>query len=722
MNRILISAVALFISFGLHAQTKEKGATPKKNLTLEEAVLGQFRQFAPESINGLSWIPGSDRYAFVKDTTLMNDAVGKSLPTPLFTLGQLNKALRQAGVDAVKAFPSFNWLTATILHASGTAGGKNVEYTFDYASKTVSIACTYTQEGDNVDYNNAHGVAYTKENNLFVSENGTEVQVTANKRGVVSGQSISRNEYGIGKGTFWSPNGSRLAFYEKDESQVTEYPLINYNVIPAQVKNIHYPMNGDASEVVRVGIYDVKTNGIVYLKLNGGVENDQYYATNLAWTPDGNAVLVAEMDRKTTRMQLNMYSVTTGELMQTLITESDDRWVEPDQAPYFVSNTAFLWYSWRNGFHNYFLYDLTGKLLAETNAKFELLEILGMDGMKKNIYFSGTGANATELHAYQASLSDLKLIPLTKTPGTHHVQVAASGKFFIDTYNAMNVPNEVAVYDAKKGTSVKNLLTSADKLAGYNIGSTELFTIQASNGTPLYCRLIKPSNFDPEKKYPVVVYVYNGPHVQLVTNSYLGGASLWMNYLAEQGYLVFTVDGQGSAHRGKEFEQIIHRQLGTQEMKDQLAGVEWLKKQSFVDANRMAVHGWSFGGFMTTSLMVHHPGVFKVGVAGGPVIDWRMYEVMYGERYMDTPTENPEGFKNNDCSVYVSNLNGKLLMIHGADDDVVVMQHNMKFLKACVDKRVPVDFFVYPGHQHNVRGKDRVHLMNKIITYITDNL
>jgi dipeptidyl-peptidase-4 len=238
----------------------------------------------------------------------------------------------------------------------------------------------------------------------------------------------------------------------------------------------------------------------------------------------------------------------------------------------------------------------------------------------------------------------------------------------------------------------------------------------------LYCRLIKPSNFDPEKLYPVVVYVYNGPHVQLISNSYLGGSSLWMNYLAEQGYLVFTVDGQGSAHRGKEFEQIIHRQLGTQEMADQLAGVEWLKKQSYVNPARMAVHGWSFGGFMTTSLMLRAPGTFKVGVAGGPVIDWRLYEVMYTERYMDTPQENVEGFDANNCTKHVDKLQGKLLMIHGADDNVVVLQHNMRFLKACVDKKVPVDFFVYPGHEHNVRGKDRVHLMNKIITYITDNL
>ena len=364
---------------------------------------------------------------------------------------------------------------------------------------------------------------------------------------------------------------------------------------------------------------------------------------------------------------------------------------------------------------------MAGNLTAQTNANFELISILRLSDDKKTIFFEGTGTSATERHLYSAPTSTLKLTALTNEAGTHACKVSSTGKFFIDQFSSLTVPNRVSVVPCGKGMP-NVLLKSEDKLKNYNIGTTEIFTINANNGTPLYCRLIKPSNFDPEKLYPVVVYVYNGPHVQLIPNSYLGGSSLWMNYLAEQGYLVFTVDGQGSAHRGKEFEQVIHRQLGTQEMADQLTGVEWLKKQSYVDPARMAVHGWSFGGFMTTSLMLRAPGTFKVGVAGGPVIDWRLYEVMYTERYMDTPQENAEGFDANNCTKHADKLQGKLLMIHGADDNVVVLQHNMRFLKACVDKKVPVDFFVYPGHEHNVRGKDRVHLMNKIITYITDNL
>jgi dipeptidyl-peptidase-4 len=598
---------------------------------------------------------------------------------------------------------------------------KTVEVTFNLKSKRAVPVKAYDADAENIDYYSNGNVAFTKGNNLFVKISAEEKQITFNVEGIVSGQSISRNEYGIAKGTFWSKEGNRLAFYQKDESNVSQYPLINYNTTPASVNNIRYPMAGDPSEKISVGVYDVKSGKTVFLQLNNGIQNDTYYATNLSWSPDENFILIAEMNRATTTCSMNVYSATTGEFIRTIFTETDSRWVEPDQAPYFLSSTTFLWYTWKNGFHNYYLYDLTGNLTAQTNANFELLSIVGTTEDKKTIFFEGTGANATERHLYSAPTSTLKLTALTNEAGTHSTKVSSSGKFFIDQFSSLAVPNRVSISTCGKGPSTI-LLKSEDKLKKYNFGTTEIFTINANNGIPLYCRLIKPSNFDPEKQYPVVVYVYNGPHVQLITNSYLGGSSLWMNYLAEQGYLVFTLDGQGSAHRGKEFEQIIHRQLGTQEMADQLAGVEWLKKQSYVDPTRMAVHGWSFGGFMTTSLMLRAPGTFKVGVAGGPVIDWRLYEVMYTERYMDTPQENAEGFDTNNCTKQVDKLQGKLLMIHGADDNVVVLQHNMRFLKACVDKKIPIDFFVYPGHEHNVRGKDRVHLMNKIITYITDNL
>ena len=234
--------------------------------------------------------------------------------------------------------------------------------------------------------------------------------------------------------------------------------------------------------------------------------------------------------------------------------------------------------------------------------------------------------------------------------------------------------------------------------------------------------MIKPINFDPKKKYPVLVYVYGGPHAQLVKNSWLGGAGLWLNYMAQQGYLIWTLDNRGSANRGFEFENSIFRNLGTLELEDQMQGINYLKSLDYVDVDRIGVDGWSYGGFMTISLMLKNPGVFKAGCAGGPVIDWKWYEVMYGERYMDTPQDNPEGYKNACLLNHVKDFEGRLLIIHGTMDPTVVWQNSLSFLQKCVDEDKLVDYFVYPGHGHNVGGMDRVHLWKKIEQYFNDNL
>ena len=278
------------------------------------------------------------------------------------------------------------------------------------------------------------------------------------------------------------------------------------------------------------------------------------------------------------------------------------------------------------------------------------------------------------------------------------------------------------------GKIIKILIDSPNPLAEYDRPTIRPVTLfvkpnaENKQTTLLRGNLILPTHFDSTKKYPVIVYLYNGPHVQLVKNAFPASGNLWYEYLAQHGYIVWVMDGRGSSNRGLKFEQATFRHLGTVEMEDQLRGVEFLKSLSFVDTTRMGVHGWSFGGFMTTSLMLKHPGVFKVGVAGGPVMDWRMYEIMYGERYMDTPEENPEGYKEAALFDKAKNLKGKLLLIHGTQDATVVWQHSVKFLKASVDQGVQVDYFVYPGYEHNVRGKDRVHLMQKVTDYFDQYL
>ena len=703
----------LHFSFCIVVSVAVLGQTP---LTLEEAVRGQFVQFAPQDISQLQWLPGGLEYVYTNDTALYVGTVKKGEKV-LFTLKDLNQLM---GNSPLKSFPSIAWEADRSFRFEHQRRMAHV----NLATRQSEFSSAYPEDAQNVDYaSTSRSFAFTRANDLYVMSGGKELRVTSNPEGTVSGQSISRNEYGISKGTFWSPDGQLLAFYQKDESLVSKYPLTQYSKVPASVNEIRYPMAGGLSERVGVGIYNPQNGTTVFLDANNGREDDQHYLTNLAWTPDSKSVLLIWLNRSTSILQMKSYDVSSGKETKVLFSDKDTKWLEPLFAPVFLPTKPdqFVWITNRSGFDNVHYYHISGAQLGATNFGFDVLEILGFDKEGTKVYVTATGENATEQHAYEITLGTMSARKLTGQPGVHAVSISSAGLGILDRWSSLKTPNRITLYDAK-GKEVRVLLEAANPLATKVIGTTEIFTIKSNLGDDLYCRLIKPSHFDPTKKYPVVVYVYNGPHVQLVNSGWLGGASLWMHYLAEQGYLVFTLDGHGSDHRGKAFEQAIHRQLGTQEMEDQLAGVNWLKQQPFVDANRLGIHGWSYGGFMTTSMMLRKPGVFKVGVAGGPVIDWRLYEVMYTERYMDTPEENPEGYAAADLTGYVKNLQGKLLMIHGTDDDVVVLQHNMRFQKACIDQGVQADFFLYPGHAHNVRGKDRVHLMRKIIDYLITGL
>ena len=696
----------------------------KNFLTLEEAVRQQFGKFYPTHLEALHWLPNSDQYVYLKNDTLyMEEPMNKKR-----TIMATKESLQQMGKITLAGMPQFHWMT----QSTAWFEIDRKYYQVDFKNKNLILKNESPEGAENVEYSPVNGsLAYTKGNNVFIKTD-SEIQVTHDPSNIVNGQSISRNEYGISKGLFWSPDGTTLAYYTKDESDVWDYPLTDYNTLPAKVKNIKYPMSGNLSEKVSLSVYRIpkkdekkvaKSNLRLAITDEKGEYNDQFYITNIAWTPDSKDILVAWLNRGTNVMKMLRYSTTDGKLIKELFVEKDDKWLEPDQAPIFLPQqpTHFLWRSYQNntGFHNYKHYDIEGNLLGEFSTPYEQLNTLTMDQNQVFIFCSTADAMGHLVVKGDFKLHKVQEINLGK--GQHEVQVSASGKFILDQFNEVEIPNRVEV-KSMDGKVVKTLLNAENPLQNYFVGKTELGTIKGHDGTLLNYRLIKPTAFDPSKKYPVLVYVYNGPHVQLVNGGYLAGGSLWMNYFAEKGYLVFTLDGRGSANRGKKFEQAIHRHLGSAEMEDQLAGVEWLRKQPFVDDARMAIHGWSFGGFMTTTMMLRQPGVFKCGVAGGPVLDWSLYEVMYTERYMDTPQENPEGYKENNLNNYIKNLSGPLLMIHGTDDDVVVMQHNMRFLKTCITNNVPIDFFAYPGHAHNVRGKDRVHLMHKILDYVEHEL
>ena len=690
----------------------------KPSITLEEAVLYGYSRLAPERLNNALWIPGDASISYVspEGDKLMRRAVRQDAVGVMLSLEKLNAAFQLS----LRSFPQISWIDGTqFTFRSGSA-----YYLWDTAEETGKKIAELPAESANVDVKMPGGLlAFTNENNLNVTKAGAGLmKVTDHQNNhIVSGQAIARYEFGISKGIFWSPDGANIAFYEKDESAVTDYPIVDISTTPAMVKNIKYPMAGQSSEHAKVGIYNLMKKKTIYLDVPGPADQ---YLTNLSWDPSGEYVYISIVNREQNHLWLQQYEVKKGKLVRTILEETHPKYVEPEHPVWFIPGKAneFLWFSERDGFNHLYRYNTAGDLLGQvTSGNWVVENILGLDETGESVLVSGWDEGGMNKLLWSASLESGESRKIIDEEGIHQVSLSTDGRYLLDQHTSITVPYK-AIFRDLQGKIIAVIQESTDPLADYEIGQTELLKIPADDGTILNARLIKPSNFDSQKKYPVIVYVYGGPHLQLINNNRLANAPLWMHYAANQGYLVFSIDNRGSANRGLAFENVIHRQLGETEMADQLEGVAWLQQQPWVDTSRMAVHGWSFGGFMTTSLMLRHPGTFQVGVAGGPVTDWKYYEVMYGERYMDTPEENPEGYKRSSLLQYTPQLSGDLLLIHGYIDDVVVLQHNLALLREFVKNGKQVDFFVYPSHPHNVRGRDRVHLMEKVLNYITEKL
>lgn len=708
------AVLAAFITFILPA-------VAQKNFTIQEATLGQGSTFAPKSMRFVEFIGKSTFLSEVKSfKELWKIAPNGEENTVILSLADLNKIL--AGKEEMAYFPYlYQWKDDTSFAFIGT---KNA-YVIQPFSKKLLAALSLKEYDENAEFApHFEAIAFTEGQNLFISFPSTGIeQITHDTEdGIENGKSVHRQEFGIHKGTFWSPNANYLAFYRKDEKSVDQYPLVNTAERIAKVENIRYPMAGLKSEEVTLGIYDVKNKKTIFVET--GEPKDQFLTT-ISWDYTEKFIYIGILNRAQNHLKLNQYDVKTGKYIKTILEEKNSKYVEPENELLFLkkTNNQFIYQSEKDGYNHLYLYNTSGKLIKQlTKGNWMVLSVLGFDEAEEHIYYTSTQVSAKEVHAYKVHIKSGKTTALTKENGVHQVKVSSDGTVVFDQYSNINTPNIAQIISPKNGKTTR-LLEAENPYKEYAMPKAELVDIQsADNVTNLHARIIKPTRFDANKKYPVIIYVYGGPHAQMVTNSWLGGARLWEYYMAQKGYIVFTVDNRGSANRGFEFESVIHRQLGQAEMADQMKGVEYLKSLPYVDENRIGVHGWSFGGFMTMSLLTTFPDVFKVGVAGGPVCDWKFYEVMYGERYMDTPDENPEGYKLTSLLDKANKLKAKLLIIHGAQDDVVVMQHSMEFINACIKANIPVDYFLYPDHKHNVMGKDRVHLMQKITQYFDDYL
>ena len=663
---------------------------------------------------------------------LVNKATGKE--TKLFGKNDINQWIAPTRDIKVHSLyqTSFPYANKSIV----VVNTGNKIYTIDF-KKHALLSEHIFENGENIleTCPASEAVAYLKDNNLYVTRGMKVWQLsTDGSREIVYGQSVHRDEFGIRKGTYWSNDGEKLAFYRMDQSMVTDYPQVDIPEIGfnhpetqsciATAAPDKYPMAGETSHKVTVGVFNLNTGKTVYLK--AGDPTDRYF-TNISWSPDSKTIYMFELNRDQNDCHLIAYDAETGEKQGELYHETDEKYVEPQNPIVFLpwDSKSFIMQSRKDGYNHLYLCTLEKEnklnIRQLTSGKWEVMDLLGFNTKRKSVIIASNELSPIQCNIFAVDVKNGKrTLADAGGKGGHTALLSTSGEYVYDNYSTPSIPRKIAIVNTSNGKATP-FFTADDPWKGYNVPEYSMGSIK--NGeTELFYRMVKPVNFDSSKKYPVVVYVYGGPHAHNVDARWHYSSRSWETYMAQKGYLCFILDNRGSEHRGKEFEQATFRQLGQVEMEDQMKGVEYLKTLPYVDADRIGVHGWSFGGFMTISLMTTYPDVFKVGVAGGPVIDWHWYEVMYGERYMDTPQTNPEGYKKTSLLYKAKNLKGKLQIIQGYNDVTVVPQHCLSFLKACIAAGTQPDFFMYPGEPHNMRGHQSVHLHERITQYFEDYL
>ena len=706
--RRIIFILFLFVQAFAFAQTKQ--------MSLEDAVYGRYTYLYPESMQGLQWID-DEHYSFIEDRSIVAESAKTGEKNTVVSLDELNEII---GTN-LNRIPSYRWISETDLLISGA----KKYWVADIDQNKVNIQIELQEKAENANFSeDVQFVAFTQGDDLFIAlADGKTKQITSDGgNGIVNGQTVHRNEFGISGGIFNSPKGNFVAFYRKDESMVKDYPLVDFMAREAEYSPVKYPMAGMESHHVTLGVYNIESGKTTFLKTGEPLD---HFLTNVAWSPDEKYIYMAELNREQNHMQLNCYDVASGDKVKTLFEESADTYVEPLYPIQFskVNPNEFYYLSRQDGWFHVYKYNTDGELVKQiTKGEWEVTNMLGFDAKEKTLFIEATIDDPLQNNIYKVDVKSGKTERLSKEAGIHGGTLSPGATYILDRWSANELPGKIDLISSN-GKDKRTIFESEDPLKDYQLGENKLVTLKTKDGKyDLHGRLILPNDFDPAKKYPVVVYVYGGPHSQLVTKGWHNQARWWQYYMASQGYIAFTLDNRGTLNRGRAFETAIHRNLGVLETEDQMQGIEYLLSLPYVDADRIGVHGWSYGGFMTLNLKMKHPEVFKVAVAGGPVVNWSMYEIMYGERYMDMPQENPEGYKNSDMTNYVENLDGKLMLIHGVQDETVVMQHSMKFLRECVKQNKQVDFFAYPIHPHNVRGKDRIHLMEKVSQYFFENL
>jgi dipeptidyl-peptidase-4 len=727
---ILLGTLAVFAS-ARHAYA-QSGQLTVDRIYSQPSLSGRLTR-------GIAWAPDSKRFSFLETTGtgkeaktalgVMDAATGER--SQLISVEKLESVLpaesgkpSQATGLGRRAPSQVQWAPAgdAMLFASSTSLAW-----FDLKTQTGRVLVNgkerladpkISPDGKYVSFLRNHNVwavttADGKERAITVG--GTE----ALRKGELDW--VYPEELDIATAYWWAPDSSAIAYLEMDEGKVTQFSLTDFESYTGEAELQRYPVPGGSNPVVRVLVVPVAGGEPRAMDIGA---NTDIYIPRVTWLPDSKRIAVQSLNREQTVLDVFLVDSSSGK-SSMLLTEKDPYWINvSDDLRFFKNSSRFLWTSERSGYRHLYLYDLGGKQLAQlTKGDWEVSRIDALDEAKGAVYFTATEKSPLERQLYRVALDGSGFTRLTKADGTHNINFAPNAAFFLDTFSNTSAPPRQDLFraDATKVATLNE--NKVEELAQYRLSPVEFFSIKSHDGVSLNCSMIKPPNFDPGKKYPVLVYTYGGPHAQVVVNAWGGSNYLWHNVMAQKGYIIFSLDNRGSAGRGHVFEEPVHFHLGAQELADQRDGVSWLQQQQFVDASRIGIWGWSYGGHMTLHAMFNAPGVFKAGFAGGPVTNWRYYDTIYTERYMGLIPPQEESYKESSPVTNASKLQGKLMIAHGTGDDNVHYSNTLAVINALIDAGKFADVMAFPGRGHGVSDPPaRRVLMNRVMQFFLDNL
>ncbi|MVM35553.1 prolyl oligopeptidase family serine peptidase [Spirosoma sp. HMF4905] len=701
-------------------------ATPKVALAQSKQRYTNLQQavFSGGQLNGLqgprsvNWIEGGSKFSFIDGQNTIKTLSPKDQKEEVIFDGS---QLKFPGTDKPFAYGSFQWSkdSKNILFQRNfrpvyRRSGVSDYYVYSVADKSLKLVARDAQTAELAP--DGQKVGYERGGNLFVFDFTTqkETQLTDDaKAAFLNGRFgwVYEEEFGLAQAWDWSPDSKFIAFWQSDERQVPIYKLTDYKGFDEKFDSLPYPRVGDQNPTVRIGVIEIANKSKQWMKVDLG----DGYIPRIYWTSQEGKIALMHLNRKQNHLRLFMANARTGDARQ-IMEETSTTWIDIfdffagiNHLIYFPAGIQeFYWVSDRDGYSHMYRYDYSGKLLnAVTSGKWEVTFVHHIDPKAKKVYFTSTEASPLERQLFVADLDGKNKRRLTTIPGRHTVNFSPNGQYFIDKYSNISTPTQVELRDTK-GQLIKALETNknvSDYVASHDYAPKELANFTTSDGQQIDISIIKPIDFDRNggpatKKYPVVIDIYGGPGAQSVYNDW--GATGWHQWLAQTGYVVVSVNNRGSGGYGRDFEKIVYEKLGKYESQDFAETAAWLAKQPWVDGNRMAIRGHSYGGYMSSYTMLTHPGVFKVSIVGAPVTDWRLYDSIYTERYMGLLPENEEKYKASAVSPYAKNLAGKMFIAHSTMDENVHVRNTFQLMNALEDAGKDADLRIYPPGAHGV--------------------